>query len=242
MVADEVRVTTRSFHKEGQAWTWASHGDSNYTIEAADKASRGTDVQLKLKDDAAEYLNAYRLEAIVRKHSDYVPFPIYVGDGENPANQQTAIWRRTPREVTDAEYLAFYKQLTFDLGEPLLRVHINTDAPVQFYSLLYVPSKADRGLFQSLDAAEFGPRLYARKVLIQSHAKDLLPQWMRFVEGVVDSEDLPLNISRETVQANRVMARLKNAIAGKVVGELEALAERDPAKYALFWQEYGRLL
>ncbi|MHB8626147.1 MAG: molecular chaperone HtpG [Aggregatilineales bacterium] len=242
MVADEVRVTTRSFHKDGQAWTWVSQGDSRYTIEPADKATRGTNVQLKLKDDADEFLKTYRLERIVTKHSNYIPFPIYVGDIDKPANQQTALWRRNPREVTDTEYSDFYKQLTYDLAEPLARVHLNIDTPVQFYSLLYVPSKAERGLFSSLDNAEAGPRLYARKVLIQEHAKDLLPNWLRFVEGVVDSEDLPLNISRETVQANRVMARLKTVISGKVIGELEALAERDANQYATFWTEFGRLV
>src|SRR5579864_5563717 len=162
MVADEVRVTSRSFHKEGQAWTWVSQGDNRYTIEPADKATRGTDVQLKLKEDADEFLKTYRLERIVTKHSNYIPFPIYVGDGDKPANQQTALWRRNPREVTDAEYTDFYKQLTYDPGEPLARVHLNIDTPVQFYSLLYVPSTAERGLFTSLDNAEIGPRMYAR--------------------------------------------------------------------------------
>lgn len=242
MVADEVRVTSRSYHKDGQAWTWVSHGDSRYTIEPADKTARGTEVQLKLKDDADEFLKTYRLEGIVTKHSNYIPFPIFVGESDKPANQQIALWRRIPREVTDAEYNDFYKQLTYDLADPLIRVHLNIDTPVQFYSLLYVPSKAERGLFNSLDNADAGPRLYARKVLIQEHAKELLPNWLRFVEGVVDSEDLPLNISRETVQANRVMARLKTVITGKVIGELEVLGERDAEKYAMFWTEFGRLV
>src|SRR5579864_3383385 len=140
MVADEVRVTSRSFHTDGQAWTWISKGDSRYTIEAADKATRGTEVQLKLKEDADEFLKPYRLERIVSKHSNYIPFPIFVGDSDKPANQQIALWRRTPREVTDTEYNDFYKQLTYDLAEPLTRVHLNIDTPVQFYSLLYVPS------------------------------------------------------------------------------------------------------
>src|SRR5207244_9293246 len=140
----------------------------------------------------------------------------------------------------DQEYLDFYKQLTYDPGEPLLKVHQVSDAPVQFYSLLFVPSKLDRGLFVA--DYEDGPRLYARKVLIQEHAKDLLPQWMRFVVGVVDSEDLPLNISRETVQANRVMARLKNALTSKLIGEIESLAEKDPGKYVKLWEQFGRMI
>lgn len=238
MVADKVSVTSRSFRPDDQAYTWTSDGSNSYTIEPAEKTNRGTDIVIRVKDDADEFLSDFRLERIVRKHSNYIAFPIYVGD--KVANAQTALWRRSPREVSDQEYLDFYKQLTYDPGEPFLRVHQVSDAPVQFYSLLYVPSTMDRGLFQP--DYEGGPRLYARKVMIQEHAKDLLPQWMRFVEGVVDSEDLPLNISRETVQANRVMARLKSALSSKLIGEMDSLAEKDPAKYAQFWQEFGRVL
>jgi molecular chaperone HtpG len=238
MVADKVSVTSRSFRPGDQAYTWTSEGSNSYTIEPAEKTSRGTDIVIHVKDDADEFLSDFRLERIVKKHSNYIAFPIYVGD--KVANAQTALWRRSPREVSDQEYLDFYKQLTYDPGEPFLRVHQVSDAPVQFYSLLYVPSTLDRGLFQP--DYEGGPRLYARKVLIQEHAKDLLPQWMRFVEGVVDSEDLPLNISRETVQANRVMARLKSALSSKLIGEMEALAEKDPDKYGKFWKEFGRVL
>jgi molecular chaperone HtpG len=238
MVAERVSVTSRSYRLDDQAFTWSSDGSNSYTVEPAEKASRGTDVVIHVKEDADEFLSDYRLGQIVKKHSNYIAFPIYVGD--KVANAQTALWRRSPRDVTDQEYLDFYKQLTFDPGEPLAHVHQVSDAPVQFYSLLYVPSKLDRGLFQ-VDY-EGGPRLYARKVLIQERAKDLLPQWMRFVEGVVDSEDLPLNISRETVQANRVMARLKNALSSRLIGELETLAEKQPERYAAFWTEFGRLV
>jgi molecular chaperone HtpG len=238
MVADRVSVTSRSYRPDDQAYTWSSDGSNSYTVELAEKASRGTDVVIHVKEDADEFLSDFRLGQIVKKHSNYIAFPIYVGD--KVANAQTALWRRSPRDVTDPEYLDFYKQLTFDPGEPLAHVHQVSDAPVQFYSLLYVPSKLDRGLFQ-VDY-EGGPRLYARKVLIQEHAKDLLPPWMRFVEGVVDSEDLPLNISRETVQANRVIARLKNALSSRLISELEALAEKQPDRYATFWKEFGRLV
>src|SRR5258708_1152787 len=176
---------------------------------------------------------------MIKKHCNYVGFPIYVADKVVKAEQ--ALWVSSTREVTDQEYLDFYKQLTFDPGDPTLHVHQVSDAPVQFYSLLYIPSRLDRGLFGTPDA-ESGPGLYARKVLIQDHAKDLLPQWLRFVEGVVDSEDLPLNISRETVQANRVMARLKNTLSSKLIGELESMAEKEAEKYTKFWDEFGRMV
>src|SRR5258708_8394601 len=176
---------------------------------------------------------------MIKKHCNYVGFPIYVADKVVKAEQ--ALWVSSTREVTDQEYLDFYKQLTFDPGDPTLHVHQVSDAPVQFYSLLYIPSRLDRGLFGTPDA-ESGPGLYARKVLIQDHAKDLLPQWMRFIEGVVDSEDLPLNISRETVQANRIMAKLKNTLSSKAISELASLAEKNPEKYVAFWNEFGRMV
>ncbi|HVO43135.1 MAG TPA: molecular chaperone HtpG [Aggregatilineales bacterium] len=238
MVADRITVTSRSYRQDDRAWLWSSDGTNAYTIEPGEKASRGTDVVLHIREEADEFLKPFRLEGIIRKHSNYIPFPIYVGD--KVANAQTALWRRTPREVTKEDYLGFYKQLTFDTGEPQFYVHQVSDAPVQFYSLLYVPSKLDRGLFT--ENYEGGPRLYARKVLIQEHAKDLLPPWLRFVVGVVDSEDLPLNISRETVQANRVMARLKTALSGKLIGEMETMAEKEPDKYKTFWTEFGRMV
>jgi molecular chaperone HtpG len=238
MIADKVLVTSRSFQPDEQAYTWTSNGSNAYTIEPAEKVTRGTDIVIHVKEDAEEFLEDYRLERIIKKHSNYVAFPIYVG--EKVANAQQALWRRSPREVSEQEYLDFYKQLTFDPGEPMLHVHQTSDAPVQFYSLLYVPSRLDRGMFQA--DTETGPRLYARKVLIQERSKDLLPQWMRFVEGVVDSEDLPLNISRETVQANRVMAKLKNVLSGKLLSEMESWANKDAEKYTAFWNEFGRMV
>jgi molecular chaperone HtpG len=238
MVADQITVTSRSYRADDTAWTWSSDGSNSYTIEASEKANRGTEVVLHLRDDCDEFLQTYRLESIIHKHSNYISFPIYVG--EKVANAQTALWRRTPREVSKEDYLDFYKQLTFDPGEPQFYVHQVSDAPVQFYSLLFVPSKLDRGLFS--ENYEGGPRLYARKVLIQEHAKDLLPQWLRFVVGVVDSEDLPLNISRETVQTNRVMTRLKTTLTNKLIGEVEVMAEKEPEKFKAFMTEFGRMI
>jgi molecular chaperone HtpG len=242
MVADEVRVVTRSFRKDDTAWAWTSRGDNAYTIEAADKTTRGTEITLKLKDDAHDFVETWRLENIVKRHSNYVPFPIYVGkDATDSTNARTAIWRRAKSEVTEAEHTEFYKQLSHDSNAPLLSIHQSVDSPVQYYTLLYVPSKADRGLW-SADSLENGPKLYARKVLIQESAKDLLPQWMRFLVGVVDSEDLPLNVSRETVRADQLMASLRKGISNKVISELDTLAEKKPEDYQKFWEEFGRLL
>ncbi len=241
MVADEVRVVSRSYRKEDQAWAWTSKGDNAYTIEPSDKTTRGTEITLKLKEDAHDFASQWRLESIVKRHSNYVPFPIYVGEETESANARTAIWRRSRSEVTEEEHAEFYKQLSHDMNAPLMHIHQSVDSPVQYYTLLYVPSKADRGLW-SADSLENGPKLYARKVLIQEHAKDLLPQWMRFLVGVVDSEDLPLNVSRETVRADQLMAGLRKGIQNKVISELENLSDKKPEDYRKFWEEFGRLI
>ncbi len=235
MVADEVTVTTRSFRPDAQPIAWTSRGENQYTIRPAEKDTRGTTVELKLKEDAREFLDAYRLKQIVRRYSDFVPFPIYV-KGEK-ANRQTAPWRQRPQELTAEQYHEFYRQLTLDTEDPLLYVHFSADAPVHIQSILYVPSKAERGLLTA--RMEHGPRLYSRKILIQERASDLLPPYLRFVEGVVDSDDIPLNISRETVQANQVMARIRSNLVRKLLSELQRLAEEDAERYLRFWREFG---
>ena len=235
MVADKVTVTSRSYRPDDTAWAWTSDGSTTFTVEPADKASRGTAITIYVKDDAKEFLEPYRLRAIVKKHSDFIAFPIYV-DGEI-ANQQKALWRRPPRELTEDDYKAFYKQLTLDFRDPLLHLHIVSDAPVQFYSVIFIPQKADRGLFAA--RTDYGLKLYARKVLIQEYNKDFLPQYMRFIDGVVDSEDLPLNVARESIQTTRAIKRIGASIKGKVLAELERIAQEDPDRYQAFWKEFG---
>lgn len=245
MAADEVRVTSRSARSgpAATAWTWTASGGESYTLEPAeaDQTGRGTTIHVQLKEDAAEFAETYRLEQIIRKHSDFVAFPIYVGD--KAANRQTALWRQPASEITDEAAGEFYKQLTLDFEQPLLRIHLNTDAPVQIYALLFVPRKAERGLLSL--RKDHGLKLYSRKILIQDYCKDLLPNYLRFVEGVVDSEDLPLNISRETVQAGKVMERIKNALTHKVVDSLKDLAAQDAGEhreYRDFWKQYGAFI
>ncbi|MCB0187767.1 MAG: molecular chaperone HtpG, partial [Caldilineaceae bacterium] len=261
MVADEVAVTTRSYREEDQAWTWQSKGDSQFTLTPAEKHDRGTAILIKLKEDAAEFANTWRIEQIVKKHSDYVSFPIYVGkvtplpsedatDDDNGgeeqtieapkvANRQTALWRQSASKVTEEEYKDFYQQLTYDSEAPLLTVHLVADAPVSVRSILFIPSKRERGMFNQ---HEYGLRLYSRKILIQQRNKDLLPEYLRFVEGVVDSEDLPLNVSREMVQSNPVLRQLQKALTNRVFRDLKNLAENDADKYKTFWHEFGPFL
>ena len=235
MVADEVTVTSRSYRAELPAVQWRSTGDNTYTLTEAEKADRGTEIVVKLKEDAAEYAEDWKIEQIVKKHSDFIAFPIYVKD--RVVNQQTALWRQSPREVTGEQYDNFYKQLTLDFEAPLLPIHFVADVPVDVHAVLFIPAKRERGIFSL--RKDDGLKLYSRKVLIQEYFKDLLPQHFRFVQGVVDSEDLPLNVSREAIQTNRAMAKLKSTLTHKLTGELEELGQKDPAKYAQFWKEFG---
>ncbi len=237
MVAEEIKVLSRSYRPDAEAWSWTSRGENSYTLAPVDKPARGTSVEIKLKEDAAEFASAWRLEQIVKKHSDFVAFPIYVGDKTQAANRQTALWRQSPREVEADQYDEFYKQLTLDFEKPLVHVHMVTDAPVQMYAVLYVPAKRERGVLSL--RTDHGLKLYSRKVLIQDYCKDLLPNHFRFVEGVVDSEDLPLNISRETIQATRLMEKMKSNLSRKLVDELERLAAEEPESYKIFWEQFG---
>jgi len=250
MVAEEVKVYSRSYQKEGEGVVWTSTGQGTYSIEPTDKTERGTTIEIKLKEEAKDFAQSWKIRQIVKTHSDFVAFPIYLyekkhsaeEDAEptwewNQVNEQTAVWRQSPRDVDDEKYKSFYQQFTFDFGDPLLRIHTSTDAPVQFYTLLFIPSKKDYRMFGAKD--DHGLKLYARKVLIQENFKDLLPNYLRFVEGVVDSEDLPLNVSRESVQNSPVLQKIKKVLIRRISTELNNLAENEADKYKTFWNEFG---
>ncbi len=239
MVADKVRVISRSYHPEATAFAWESDGSDTFTIEAAERDTRGTTVVITLKEDAKEYLEAFKLKQIIHHHSDYITFPIYVGEEEEPTNKQTAIWRSDPKSVSDDDYADFYKSLTYDFENPLHRIHMRADTPLQFYALLYIPSRSSR---EMLIAREPGLQLYARKVLIQERTTDLLPDYLQFVTGVVDSEDLPLSVSRESVQATRVMAALKKTLTTKVLTELKRMMKNKPDEYHAVFERFGRFI
>lgn len=240
MVAEWIRVVSRSYRLEDKAAAWFSKGDDVYSLEPAEKNERGTEVIIKLKEDAGEFLQENRLREIIGKHSDFIPFPIYIGDGKEQVNRQTAIWRQNPRKVEDKEYDDFYKQLTLDFEAPLAHAHMVVDAPVQMYAVLFTPAKRERGIFSL--RKDDGLKLYAHKVLISEYSKDLLPEYFRFIQGVVDSEDLPLNVSRESVQSNRVMAQLKKLVTSKVTDMLKKLSVDKPEQYAQFWKEFGQYI
>lgn len=240
MVAEWVRVTSHSFDPQAEAVSWYATGDDNYQIDRADMSERGTKVEIKLKEDASEFAEEYRLKNIIHKHSDYIGFPIYLGESKDAVNKQTSLWRTSKQEVTDEQYKEFYRQTTLDFEDALTHIHVSTDAPVQLYALLYIPSKAERGMFSL--RKEDGLKLYSRNILIDEYNKDLLPEYLRFVQGVVDSEDLPLNVSRETVQSSGLMPKLKKVLTNQVIKELESLAKNNTEKYQTFWQEFGPYL
>jgi molecular chaperone HtpG len=239
MVADRVDVSTLSMDPAATPVLWRSTGSGTFTVAEGDRAAPGTSITLHLKEDHRDFLRAWRLKEIVKRYSDYVPFPIEV-DGE-AANQARALWTLPKSQVTPEQQAEFFKHLTNgDCGdEPMLTVHLSVDAPVQYNALLYVPGKAPFDLFkqerQSL-------RLYAKRVLILESCEKLTPLWLRFLRGVVDSEDLSLNVSREMLQENATLTRIEQQLVKQVLKALGDLAAEDPAKYALFWKEFGRVM
>lgn len=235
MVAQEVHVISRSYRPDATACEWVSDGSASFRVGPAEKADRGTRVIIKLKEDAEEFANPWRLEQIVKKHSDFVTFPIYMGD--RVINRQKPLWRQSSRETAEEEYDEFYKHLTLDFEKPLLVSQLVSDVPVDIRSVLYVPAHRERGIINL--RTDYGLRLYSRGVMIQEYNKELLPNHLRFIEGVVESEDLPLNVSRETVQRNPAARRIQKALVGKLIKELERLAEDKPEDYTRFWDEFG---
>lgn len=248
MVAKEVEVISRSYQKDAEGVKWVSDGSDTYTIEAADKAGRGTEIVIKLNDDAKEFAETFRLKNIIKKHSDFVNYPIYVAGGEKEeegeekeapqaANQQTALWRQPASEIEDEKYTGFYKQFTLDFEDPFAHLHLSVDAPVQVNALLFLPAKREATMFSL--RKEPGLKLYSRNILIEEYTTDLLPNYFRFVHGVVDSEDISLSVSREAVQNTRVIGKLKTLLTKRVVRMLEDLGKDDAEKYAKFWKEFG---
>ena len=213
MVAKKVEVTSVSATGDGTPHVWTSDGTGSFTIRAlegteAEGLKRGTSIKIYLRDDAHEYEEKYRLEGVIRKHSNFLPFAIQL-DGER-VNTTAALWREPKFSITKEQYNEFYKFLTFDQKEPLDVIHFSVDAPVQFNCLLYIPGTAVDVFDERKD--EWGPDLYVRRVLIDRHNKELLPNYFAFMKGVVDTEDLPLNISRETLQENVVLRKISQTI------------------------------
>ncbi len=237
MVAEKIEVVSRSFRPDDEAAKWESDGSDRFQVSSSEKNERGSDVILHLKDDAKEFLEEYRLRQIIKRHSDYIPYPIYLNESEEQVNRLTAIWRQPPHQVKTEEYNEFYKQFTYDFNDPLSYLHLSIDAPIQLFALLYIPTTASPNIFS--DRKDYGLKLYARKVLIQEFTRDLLPEFLRFIQGVVDSEDIPLNVSREAFQSTKIITQLRNVVTSKVIDHLNNMSDKDAEKYTKFWKEFG---
>ncbi|MGB1249375.1 MAG: molecular chaperone HtpG [Candidatus Promineifilaceae bacterium] len=238
MVAKEVRVVSLSHDPNSEAAAWISDGGESYQVEPSDKSDRGTEIHITLKSDAADFVDKLKLRQIIKKHSDYVSYPIYIE--EEQANSQESLWRQKPREVEEDAYKDFYRQMTMDFEEPLSTIHFHSDMPVNLRTMLFLPAKREKMMFAL--RKEPGVKLYTNNVLIQEYCTDLLPDWLNFVDGVVDSEDLPLNVSRETVQNNRLMKQLGKVVRKRVIRTISQMSDKDPEKFEKFWKEYGRVL
>jgi len=242
MVADRVEVTTRRAG-EAAAWTWSSDGKGGYEIAAGpDDAPRGTRVRLHLDKDAREYLETAQIERIVKTYSDHIALPIRLKEGDvaRQLNDAGALWMKPKGDVTDDQYAEFYHHVAHAFDQPWLTLHNRVEGVIEYASLVFVPTTTPFDLFHP--ERPHGIKLYVRRVFITDDAKDLVPAWLRFLKGVVDSEDLPLNISREMLQHNPVLAKIRAGLTKRVLGELKKKAEKAPDEYATFWQGFGAVL
>lgn len=238
MVAKEVVIKSKSFRKDEPAVWWKSDGSGDYEIaELNEPIKRGTTIEIHLRDNAKEFADKYRLEGIIKKHSNFISFPIYLKDEK--INTIAAIWREPRTSIKPEQYYEFYKFLTHDSEDPLEVIHTSVDAPIQFNALLFIPKRSYEFWRWSKD--DYGLDLYVRRVLIQHQNKDLLPEYLSFVKGVVDSEDLPLNISRETLQENIIFTKIANSVTTNVLSHLLKVAKENPERYTEFWKEHGRI-
>ena len=250
MVADQVTVTTRRAGEE-EAWRWVSDGKSDFTIEPAEKEARGTAITLHLKQDADEFLERQRLETVIKTYSDHIPFPIRLAEADAKAEDETeaapeqvnkgsALWTRPKSEIDEQQYAEFYKHVSHSFDEPWLTLHFLAEGVIEYTGLIYVPTERPFDLFHPDRMSKV--KLYVKRVFITDECDELLPSWLRFLRGVIDSEDLPLNISREMLQNNPVVAKIRSGLVKRVVGELAKQAEKEPEAYAKFWENFGLVL
>ncbi len=234
LVSDKVDVITRSFSPSSKAWEWSSSGVESFTINESTKENRGTDVILHIKEDYKEYLEDFKIKSLVKKYSNYVEFPIK--QGEETLNDQTALWRVNPSEVKDEQYEEFYSHLG-QFGKPLIKIHVSVDVPIEFHAILFMPQTRPRQF--GPDNKEWGLKLYNRKILIEENNKDLIPEYLRFMVGVIDAEDFDLNVSREVLQNTRVQRQILKYLQKKILDKIEKLAEEDEEKFMEIHREYG---
>lgn len=238
MAGKSVTVYTRSAQPDQPGWKWFSEGTGTYEIEPAEHQERGTKVAVALKEADREFAREHRIEALIKRYSNFVPFPIELNG--KVVNTVRALWTRNKNEIKEEEYHEFYHYIGHDLQNPMLRLHFNADAPLAIQALLFVPARNVEAL--GFARAESEVNLYCRRILIEARAKELFPEWLRFLRGVVDSEDLPLNISRESMQDTALLQKLNQVLTGRFLKHLEEQAEKNPDTYNRFYEQYARFL
>jgi len=241
MVADKVTVVTRKAG-ETHGWRWESDGKGQFTISDAPEAARGASITLHLRDDEKEFVERLRLQEIVKRYSDHIAIPVMLkeGDKEDTLNSASALWTRSKAEVTPEQYKEFYHHVAHAFDEPWLTVHWKAEGAIEYTSLLYVPGSKPFDIFHP--DRKHHVKLYVKRVFITDEAEELLPPYLRFLRGVVDSQDLPLNVSREMLQHNPILAKMKSGLVKRVLSELKKKAEDDAASYATFWENFGAVL
>jgi len=255
MVADRVQVISRKAGEEA-AWCWVSDGKSGFEIESTERAQQGTTVTLYLSTEGKEYSNSWKLREIIKKYSNHIAFPIYLTADKSEwdetekksvkkrateqINSASALWKRPKSELKDEDYKELYKTVSGDWEDPMFWFHTKAEGTMEYTTLFFIPSKAPADLYQA--AYKPGVKLYVKRVFITDDAKELLPPYLRFLRGIIDSEDLPLNVSREILQQNRVLSAIKTASVKKVLSELKSIAGSSPEQYQQFIVEYNRPL
>lgn len=254
IVADAVTVRTRAAGLAAdQAVQWHSQGEGEYTVETIEKASRGTDIVLHMRDEGKEFLSEWRLREIISKYSDHIGIPVYIqtsvrdDEGKETGevkweqiNKAQALWTRSKSDVSDEEYQEFYKHVSHDFADPLTWSHNKVEGKNDYTSLLYIPAKAPWDMYNR--DHKHGLKLYVQRVFIMDDAEQFMPSYLRFVRGLIDSNDLPLNVSREILQDNKVTQSLRNACTKRILTMLERLASNDSEKYQTFWKEFGLVM
>ncbi|QYJ84725.1 molecular chaperone HtpG [Shewanella mesophila] len=262
IVADRVTVRTRAAgHAADEGVQWESAGEGDFTVENIVKETRGTEIILHLRDDEKEFADDYRLRSIITKYSDHISVPVEMWQEGTPAqeaseeggeaipategywkamNKATALWTRNKSDVTDEEYQEFYKHISHDFSDPLLWSHNRVEGKQEYTSLLYIPAKAPWDMWNR--DRKHGLKLFVQRVFVMDDAEQFMPSYLRFVQGLIDSNDLPLNVSREILQDNKITTALRTAVTKRVLGMLEKLAKNDPEKYQSFWAEFGQVL
>ncbi|MCA9217040.1 MAG: molecular chaperone HtpG [Planctomycetales bacterium] len=240
MAAEKVVLTSRSANQDSQAIVWTSDGAGSYTVETIEgnDIPRGTTIEIHLKEDDENFADEAEIKSVITRYSNFVPFPILVN--EQRVNQTTALWREPARQITDEQYTEFYKLISHDYQDPMMRLHHSLDGALQYNALLFVPQSSPE--LMGFGEGEVSLQLYVQRVLIDGSNKDCLPNYLRFVKGVVESQDIPLNVSRETLQQNRVIHKIRDNLTRKLLDRFLDLAKNDPDEYKTFWKNFQRFL